>query len=88
MKFGHSPASADSRRAVVIYYKRMYVHRVLVNRLSLSRNKSEVTCRLTDRLDITIAVDWDFKPNKPMCTPIFSDGYSFPSLTVYMSRDM
>ena len=48
----------DSRRAVVSY-KKKYVHGVLV---SLPR-KSVVT--LSDRLDITIPVDWDVKP-KPI----------------------
>ena len=58
--------SADSRRVFVIY-KQKYVHKVLVNRLvKLAKEKSVV--RLTDRPDMTIAVDWDIKnqikPNK------------------------
>ena len=82
MKFGHSPAPADSRKS---NYHLLQAN-VCVNLLCLNRNKSVV--RLTDRLDMTIAVKWDFKPNKPVCTPIFSYGYSFQYLTVYMCRGM
>ena len=45
--YGHSTPSADSRRAVVSY-KQKYLH------------LGEV--RLTEHLDMTIAVDWDVKP--------------------------
>ena len=39
---GHSPPSTDSRR-VVVSYKRLYVHKVLVKRLGkLARGKSMV----------------------------------------------
>ena len=52
-------SSTDSRR-VVVSYKQKYVHKVLVNRLvKLAQEKSVV--RLTDRPDMTIAVDWDVK---------------------------
>ena len=51
--------SADSRR-VVVSYKRKYVHEVLVNhKVKLAQEKSVV--RWTDRLDMTIAADWDVK---------------------------
>ena len=54
-------SSADSRR-VVVSYKRKYVHLVLVN----YREKRVV--RLTDCLDMTIAVDWDVKlQTKTIC---------------------
>ena len=46
-----------SRR--VVSYKRKYVHEVLVNPFKLAQDKSVV--RLTDRPDMTIAVDWDVK---------------------------
>ena len=52
--------SADSRR--VVSFKRKYVHEVKVNRLvKLSQEKKVV--RLTDCLDMTIAVNWDVKPH-------------------------
>ena len=58
--YGHSPPSADARR-VVVSYKRKYVHKVLVKRLvTLAQEKSVV--RSTDHLNMTIAVDWDVKP--------------------------
>ena len=51
--------TTDSRR-VFVSYKRKYVHKVLVNSLvKLAKEKSVV--RLTDRPDMTIAVDWDVK---------------------------
>ena len=51
--------SADSRR-VVVSYKRMYVHEVLVNCLvKLAQEKSVVMW--TDLPDMTIVVDWDVK---------------------------
>ena len=46
-----------SRR--VVSYKRKYVHEVLVDPFKLAQDKSVV--RLTDRPDMTIAVDWDVK---------------------------
>ena len=56
--YGHSFPSADSSRAVVSCW-RNDVHLVLVYRLgSLSRNS---VVRLTDRLNMTIVVDWDVK---------------------------
>ena len=55
--YGHSFPSADSGQ-LSISGERMRT--VLVNRLgSLSRNN---VVRLTDRLDMTIVVDWDVKP--------------------------
>ena len=68
-------ATPDSSRAVVSYW-RTDVHLVLVNHLgSVPRNS---VVRLTDRLNMTIIVDWDIKPqfkqtngNKPdRCTNI------------------
>ena len=54
----HSLPTADSSRAVS--YWRKDVHLVLVNLLgSLPRNS---VVKLTDRLDMTIVVDWDVKP--------------------------
>ena len=47
--------SADSRR-VVVSYKRMYVHQILVNRLVKLAQLGELTCP-----DMTIAVDLDVK---------------------------
>ena len=50
---------ADSRM-VVVSYKQKYVHELLVNRLvKLAQEKKLV--RWTDRLDMTIVVDWDVK---------------------------
>ena len=46
--------SADSRRAVVSYWRK-YVHKVLVNRLGLSLLMKSVV-RLTDHPDMTIDV--------------------------------
>ena len=46
--------SADSRR-VVVSYKLMYVHEVLVNHLVKLARKSVVS--LTDRPEMTIAID-------------------------------
>ena len=57
--FGHSLPSADSSRAVVIYW-RNDMHFVLANRLGILPRNSVV--RLTDHLDMTIVVDWDVKP--------------------------
>ena len=51
--------SADSRR-VVVSYKQKYVHEVLVNRLV--KLAQEIVIRWTDHFDMTIAVDWDVKP--------------------------
>ena len=49
----------QSSRAVVSYWRKD-IYLVLVNRLgSLPRNS---VVRLTDRLDMTIVVDWDIKP--------------------------
>ena len=48
---------------VVVSYKQKYVHRVLVNCLvKLDQEKSVV--RLTDIVNMTIAVVWDVKLNK------------------------
>ena len=58
--YGLSPPSTDSRR-VGVSYKQKYVHDVLVKCfVKLAQEKSVV--RLTDHLDMTIAVDWDVKP--------------------------
>ena len=55
----HSLPTADPSRAVGSYWQKD-VHLVLVNRLgSLPRNS---VVRLTDRLDMTVVVDWDVKP--------------------------
>ena len=51
--------SADSSRAVVNYWRKD-VHLILVHRLGILPRNSVV--RLTDRLDMTIIVDWDVKP--------------------------
>ena len=57
--YGHSLPSADSSRAVVSY-RQKDGHLALVNCLgSLFRNS---VVRLTERLDLTIVVDWDVKP--------------------------
>ena len=49
---------ADHSRRVVVSYKRKYLHEVLVNCLfKLAQEESVV--RLTNRPDMTIAVDWD-----------------------------
>ena len=53
---GHSPPSADSRR-VGDSHKRTYVQGVLVNHFV--KLAEEKVVRLTDRLDMTIAVDSD-----------------------------
>ena len=56
--YGHSP-SADSRRAVDSY-KQKYVHQALLRK------------SVTDRLNMTIAVDWDVKPqNKQIAVKLF-----------------
>ena len=55
----HSFPTADSSRAVVSY-RRNYVHLVLVKRLGSLPRTSVV--RITGRLNITIVVDWDVKP--------------------------
>ena len=58
--------STDSRR-VVVSYKRKYVHKVLANHL-VKRAQGKSVVSWTDRLDMTIAVDWEVKhqtkPNK------------------------
>ena len=47
-------------RKVVVSYKRKYEHEILVYCLfKLAQEKCVV--RLTDHLDMTIAVDWDYK---------------------------
>ena len=58
--YGYSPPTADLRRAVVRYW-RNDVYSVLVKRLGLSLPRKSVV-RLTDRLDMTIVVEWDVKP--------------------------
>ena len=45
---------------------------MLVNRLGLSLPRKSVV-RLTDRLDITIAVDWDVKPQNNSNSIEYSD---------------
>ena len=58
--YSHSFPSADSSRAIVSF-KQNYVHEVLVNFLvKLAQEKSVV--RTTDHLNLTIADDWDVKP--------------------------
>ena len=57
--YSHSFHSADSSRAVVNYWQND-VCLVLVNRLKNMPRNSVV--RLTDRLNMTIVVDWDVKP--------------------------
>ena len=57
--YGYSLPTADSSWAVVCYWRKD-VHLVLVNGLgSLPRNS---VVRLTDRLDMTVVVDWDVQP--------------------------
>ena len=59
--------SADSRRAVVRYWRK-YVHEVLVNRLGgLSLPRKSVV-RLTDRPDMTLAVTADVYNNTTTTT--------------------
>ena len=60
--FGHSPPTADSRKAGVSC-KRMYVLEVLINRL----------VKLAVVSDMTIAVDWDVKHQSKLKTKICSD---------------
>ena len=55
----HSLPTSDSSRAVVSYWRKD-VHLVLVNRLGSLTRISVVT--LTDRLDMTLVVVWDVKP--------------------------
>ena len=57
--YGHSLPMTDSSRAVVRYWRK-YVHQVLVNRLGLCLPRTSVV-RITDRLDMTLVVDWDVK---------------------------
>ena len=45
----------------VVSYKQKFVHRVLVNYL-VSACPGKNVVRLFNRLDMTIAVDWDTKP--------------------------
>ena len=61
---------SDDSRKVAVSYKRKYEHKVLVNCLvQLAQEKSVV--RLTDHLDMTIAVDRDVKnQTKPKTTAI------------------
>ena len=55
---GHSPPLADSR-SVVVSYKPMYVHEVLVNRLV---KHAQEKCGWVKRPSrTTIALDWDVK---------------------------
>ena len=56
--YGHSPPSTNTRRFGVSY-KRKYVHKVLV---PLSQACPGKVLRLTDRLNMTIAYEWDVKP--------------------------
>ena len=49
--------SAESFKKAVVSYKRMYVHEVMINRLSQVRN---VVWEI-DPPVMTIAVDWDVK---------------------------
>ena len=51
--------STDSRR--VVSFKRKYVQEVKVNRLVKLAQEKQVV-RLTDSIDMTIAVEWDVKP--------------------------
>ena len=56
--------STDSGK-IVVSYKQKYVHKVLVNCLfKLAQEESGV--RLTDRPDITIAVDWNIENKQSM----------------------
>ena len=53
--------SPDSRR-VVVSYKPKYVYEVLVNCfVKLAQEKNQVGLIVTDRPDMTRAVDWDVK---------------------------
>ena len=52
-------SSTDSRR-VVVNYKRKYVHKILIKGI-LMQGQIKSVVRLTDCLQMTIAVDWDVK---------------------------
>ena len=52
--------SADSRRAVVSYWRK-YVHKVLVNRLGGQSLPRKSVVRLTDRPDMTLDVNRERK---------------------------
>ena len=72
---------------VVVSCKRKYVHEVLVNRLvKLTQGKSVV--RLTDRADMTIAVDWDVKHQTKQTNRCISSKNSFTTWTklIYISN--
>ena len=68
VEIGHEIISTALHPPVVSYWRKN-VH--LVNRLGLSLPSKSVV-RLTDRLDMTVAIDWDVKPrnnnnNKAFC---------------------
>ena len=65
--------SADSRR-VVVSYKQKHVHEGLVNHLVKHAEEKSVV-RLTERPDMTIAVDWDVKNQTNQSTLILKIGY-------------
>ena len=70
---GHSLPTPDSSRAAVSYWRKD-VHQLLINCLGLSlRSKSLV--RLTDRLDMTIVVDWDVKWQNKQTNPHKNSGF-------------
>ena len=59
--YHHFPPSADLSRLLSVTSETKYTEYWL-KPLSLSLSR-ECVARLTDRLDMTIAVDWDVKPN-------------------------
>ena len=61
--------SADSRRAAVSYW-RMYVHKVLVNRLGGLSLHWKIVARLTDRPDTTLDVYRGRKTTTQQYTPL------------------
>ena len=76
--YGHSRPTADSSRTVVSYWQKN-VHLVLVKHLgSLPRNS---VVRLTDRLNMTIVVDWDVKPQIKQTKEISSAQKKLTSLS-------
>ena len=63
-------SSTDSRR-VVVHFKRKYVHELLVNGLVKLAQENSVV-KLTDRPDMTIAVDWGIKQQNKQTNKILT----------------
>ena len=66
MEIDHDPLIQD-RLLSLLLCQRKYVHELLVNRLIKLVQEKRVV-RLTDRLDMTIAVDRDVKPSLYTCS--------------------